>query len=241
VLFAIWTGTYEPKKQRTAGAADAEVVHNHRSLAGGMRNRYTPGGWQEAADLIPMQEAQQLVKASGLQVAARSTGLTSTAMKTEGWVPLLIYAGICTCTSQGFAHKQHTAQHGACYMQQNECCLPAYLTLCPWLQHGLDMRNGSKAAVQVAGTCAGLTACVVIHQPHRLGCCILHPHIAHQLTICWLLLPTQQQHQAKLWLKTLLRGELHSQSTVIISQHAATADCVFASSSPYHTSHSKPA
>jgi hypothetical protein len=29
-----------------------------------------------------MQEAQQLVKASGLQVAARSTGLTSTAMKT---------------------------------------------------------------------------------------------------------------------------------------------------------------
>ncbi len=49
-----------------------------------------PGGWQEAAELIPMQEAQQLVKASGFQASARSIGLTSTAIKTDRWVPLLI-------------------------------------------------------------------------------------------------------------------------------------------------------
>jgi hypothetical protein len=144
------------------GRRGCKPAHNHRSLAGGIGNGTPPGGWQEAAELIPMQEAQQLVKASGFQAAARSTGLASTATRTEGWVPLLIYAGICTCADQGGAHKQHTAQHGACYIQQNQCCLPAYLC-CPWLQHGLDMQNVSKAAVQVGRSCAGLTACVVIH------------------------------------------------------------------------------
>jgi hypothetical protein len=150
MLLAIWTSTYEPKKQRTAGAADAgegaEVASLRTTIAAlqeAWETGNSPGGWQGAAELIPMQEAQQLVKASGLQAAARSIGLTSTAIKTDGWVRLLIYAGICTCTDQGGAHKQHTAQHGECYMQQNECCLPAYLC-CPWLQHGLDMRMSAR-------------------------------------------------------------------------------------------------
>ncbi len=76
VLFAIWTGTYEPKK-RAAGAADAAEaaeVASLRTTITALQEAWETGtppvGWQEAAELIPMQEAQQLVKASGLQALA---------------------------------------------------------------------------------------------------------------------------------------------------------------------------